>query len=119
MITSRQVKAARALLGWSQSDLSAWSGVSAPTIARLEAIDGPLGGRAYTVRRICQALEAGGIQFILASRRGVGVRLKTARKATDKSMTSPPTSSSPAGLIDAEPPADSESESTRSAERQD
>nr|WP_319005156.1 helix-turn-helix domain-containing protein [Acuticoccus sediminis] len=110
MVTTRQVKAARALLGWSQSDLAGWSGVSAPTIARLEAIDGPLGGRAYTVRRICQALEAGGIQFILEKRGGVGVRLKTAGKATDKSMTGPPTVSSPAELIDAEPLADSKSE---------
>ncbi len=39
------VKAARALLGWSQSDLARHSGISEPTIARLESIDGELGGR--------------------------------------------------------------------------
>jgi hypothetical protein len=41
----RQVKAARALLGWSQQDLARASGVSEPTIGRLEAADGVLGGR--------------------------------------------------------------------------
>lgn len=51
-ITIRQVKAARALLGWSQSDLARHSGVSEPTIARLEAADGELGGREETIQRI-------------------------------------------------------------------
>ncbi len=37
-----QIKAARALLGWSQEQLAAVSGVSIPTVKRLEAADGPL-----------------------------------------------------------------------------
>jgi DNA-binding XRE family transcriptional regulator len=37
MITVRQMKAARALLAWSQGDLAKASGVSEPTIARLES----------------------------------------------------------------------------------
>jgi hypothetical protein len=45
LITTAQVKAARALLGWSQADLARRSGVSEPTIARLEALKGELGGR--------------------------------------------------------------------------
>jgi len=44
MISVRQMKAARALLAWSQSDLAAASGISEPTIGRLEAEDGPVGG---------------------------------------------------------------------------
>jgi predicted transcriptional regulator len=64
MITIRHVKAARALLGWSQADLAAQSGVSEPTIARLEsADDGELGGRAGTVEKIQTALEQAGIEF--------------------------------------------------------
>jgi len=61
--TIRQIKAARALLGWSQSDLARRSGVSEPTIARLESVDGQLGGREETVRKIRTALENSGIEF--------------------------------------------------------
>ena len=76
MITTRQVKAARALLGWSQADLARRSGVSEPTIARLETVDGPLAGREATTRKIQIALEAGGVDFIEANGGGPGVRLR-------------------------------------------
>ena len=59
-ITVRQVKAARALLGWSQTDLANESGVSEPTIARLESADGEMGGRPLTTSKVRRALEAGG-----------------------------------------------------------
>jgi len=52
LTTIRQVKAARALLGWSQSDLARHSGISEPTIARLESAEGQLGGRGGTVKKI-------------------------------------------------------------------
>jgi predicted transcriptional regulator len=70
------VKAARALLGWSQADLARSSGVSEPTIARLEAADGKLGGRGETVRKIVAALVEGGIEFIDENGGGPGVRLR-------------------------------------------
>jgi predicted transcriptional regulator len=76
VITIRQVKAARALLGWSQADLAKHSGVSEPTIARLESADGELGGRGDTVRKIHAALEAAGIEFIDENGGGAGVRLR-------------------------------------------
>ncbi|RTL81912.1 MAG: helix-turn-helix domain-containing protein [Hyphomicrobiales bacterium] len=76
MITIRQVKAARSLLAWSQSDLARASGISEPTIARLESQDGPIGGRADTGMRIVAALEAAGVQFIPENGGGAGVRLK-------------------------------------------
>lgn len=60
-LSVRQLKAARALLAWTQHDLAAKSGVSYPTIARLEKEDGPVGGRSATVAAICDALEAAGI----------------------------------------------------------
>ena len=76
MITTRQVKAARALLGWSQGDLARRSGVSEPTIARLESIEGKLGGRENTARKIRKAIETGGIEFIDEDGGGAGVRLR-------------------------------------------
>jgi len=75
-ISIRQVKAARALLGWSQDDLAQGSGVSIPTIKRLEAEDGDLGGRTDTVTAIKTALEAAGVEFIPENGGGAGVRLK-------------------------------------------
>src|SRR5438874_2252527 len=49
-ISIRQIKAARSLLGWSQDDLASHSGISKPTIGRLESIDSddPIGGRPET-----------------------------------------------------------------------
>jgi predicted transcriptional regulator len=74
-ITTRQVKAARALLGWSQGDLAAHSAVSEPTIARLEAGNGGLGGRPDTIAKILKALVEAGIEFIPENGGGAGVRL--------------------------------------------
>ena len=81
MISIRQVKAARALLGWSQSDLAERSGLSEPTIARLEAIDGELGGRKGTAAKIRKAIETAGVEIIEENGGGPGVRL---RKHTSK-----------------------------------
>jgi predicted transcriptional regulator len=76
MISIRQVKAARALLAWSQGDLARASKVSEPTIARLESVDGPLGGRAGTAEAIQATLEAAGVEFIPENGGGAGVRLR-------------------------------------------
>jgi predicted transcriptional regulator len=75
-ISIRQVKAARALLAWSQEDLAAAADVSIPTIKRLEAQDGPLGGRSETGHKIRSTLEKAGIEFIDANGGGPGVRLR-------------------------------------------
>jgi predicted transcriptional regulator len=76
VVSIRQVKAARALLAWSQGDLASASGVSEPTIARLESQDGELGGRADTSAKIVAALEAAGVIFVEENGEGPGVRLK-------------------------------------------
>lgn len=76
ILSIRQIKAARALLAWSQHDLAEASGISYPTIARLEKKDGPLGGRAATINSIRTALEAAGVEFIPENGGGAGVRLK-------------------------------------------
>jgi transcriptional regulator with XRE-family HTH domain len=81
LTTIRQVKAARALLGWSQADLARHSGISEPTVARLESVEGELGGREDTAAKIQAALEVAGIEFIDENGGGSGVRL---RKRTSK-----------------------------------
>lgn len=78
MASIRQVKAARALLGWSQGDLAERSGVSKPTVARLETGEGDLGGYADTRDKILSALEAAGVIFIEQNGEGPGVRLRKA-----------------------------------------
>jgi transcriptional regulator with XRE-family HTH domain len=75
-VSIRQVKAARALLGWSQEQLASAANVSIPTIKRLEAHDGPLGGRTDTGDKIEAALEKAGIEFIEENGGGPGVRLR-------------------------------------------
>ena|SRR5579862_3836715 len=83
LVTTAQVKAARALLGWSQSDLARRSGVSEPTIARLEALKGEFGGRVGTAKRIRTALETAGVEFIEENGGGLGVRLRKRQQKKD------------------------------------
>jgi|HubBroStandDraft_6_1064221.scaffolds.fasta_scaffold118673_5 transcriptional regulator with XRE-family HTH domain len=75
-VSIRQLKAARALLAWSQSQLAVAADVSIPTIKRLEAQEGLLGGRNETGAKIRMALEAAGIEFIDENGGGPGVRLR-------------------------------------------
>lgn len=75
-VSIRQLKAARALLAWSQEQLAAAAYVSVPTIKRLEAQEGPLGGRNETGAKIRLALETAGIEFLDENGGGPGVRLR-------------------------------------------
>ena len=79
MITPAQLRAARAIVGWSREILSKKSGVGAPTIRDFE-LNGsdPKQG---TVQKWRMALEAVGVRFIEADGRdGPGVRLRGAKK---------------------------------------
>ena len=62
MITSAQIRAARALLGWRQIDLARKAHISFNTLNKIEAelVD----PRASTLRAIQRALEQAGIEFI-------------------------------------------------------
>jgi len=79
-VSIRQIKAARALLAWSQDELAKLARVSIPTVKRLEALDGPLGGRSDTIEKIVAALEHAGIEFIDENGGGAGVRLRKSGK---------------------------------------
>ena len=81
-VSIRQIKAARALLSWSQEELASSARVSLPTVKRLEALDGPLGGRPDTARKVRSALEAAGVDFIDENGGGPGVRLRKRQPAT-------------------------------------
>ena len=81
MISAAQLRAARALLGIDQRQLAALSGVSLPTIQRMEASQGDtVRGVVGTLTRIVAALDVAGIELIgngqPSQGRGRGVRLK-------------------------------------------
>jgi predicted transcriptional regulator len=63
-------------VGWSQEELASAANVSLPTIKRLEAAEGWLGGRQTTAQKILAALEKAGIEFIDENGGGPGVRLR-------------------------------------------
>ena len=80
MITAAQMRAARALLGIDQRELAQRSGLSLPTIQRMEASDGIIRGNVDSLMKLVDALAANGIELIgegaTSSRGGRGVRLK-------------------------------------------
>jgi transcriptional regulator with XRE-family HTH domain len=62
------------MLDWPQERLAEASGVSLPTVRRLEAADGSLGGRKDTAEKIVSALEAAGVEFTNGDQPGVKLR---------------------------------------------
>ncbi|WP_040677493.1 helix-turn-helix domain-containing protein [Nitratireductor pacificus] len=64
MITAAQMRAARALLGIDQKQLAELSGVSLPTIQRMEASEGNVRGVVDTLSKVVEALAAAGIELI-------------------------------------------------------
>jgi transcriptional regulator with XRE-family HTH domain len=85
LITIEQVRAARALLGWSQSELAARSDLSLPTVRRFEAESGARVSQ-QARDRLRLALEVAGIEFIEENGGGPGVRL---RQRIRQAVTSP------------------------------
>lgn len=81
MITARQIRAARALIGWTQRELATSAGLSLAVVnnCEREATD----VRSSTLRRMQEALESAGIEF-LGDRQnspdgGLGVRIRPQR----------------------------------------
>jgi len=74
VITAAQVRAARAMLKWSQQDLASASGVSPPTIKRMEAREGPIRGTTNNLWKVQRALEGAGVEFIDDDAPGVRLR---------------------------------------------
>ena len=80
MITSAQLRAARALLGLDQRALAQRCSLSLPTIQRMEASDGVIRGNVDSLMKLVGALDASGIELIgdnaTSSGGGRGVRMK-------------------------------------------
>ena len=74
MITSDQIRAARALLRWSGKDLAEKTGLGFSTLMRLEVLDGVPSAQAKTLETIQKAFERAGIEFIGTAEKGAGVR---------------------------------------------
>ena len=79
MITASQMRAARALLGLDQRALAELSGLSLPTIQRMEASDGVIRGNVDSLMKLVGALSSAGIELIddgaISGAGGRGVRL--------------------------------------------
>lgn len=80
VITSAQMRAARALLGIDQVKLAELSGVSIATIQRMEASDGNVRGVVDSLTKVVGALNSVGVDFVgdheRSDRGGRGVRLR-------------------------------------------
>jgi transcriptional regulator with XRE-family HTH domain len=80
MITAGQLRAARALLGIDQRRLAELSGLSVPTIQRMEASNGVIRGNVDSLVKLVGALDAAGLVLIgdgaVSRDGGRGVRLK-------------------------------------------
>jgi len=80
MISSQQLRAARALLGMDQRALALASRLSLPTIQRMEASDGVIRGNVESLMKLIAALERAGLELInegaISEQGGRGVRLK-------------------------------------------
>lgn len=76
MISSSQLRAARAMLNWSASDLADKAGASRNTIQRLEQMDGVPASRTQTLMEIKRVFEEAGLEFIGTPDNGPGVRFR-------------------------------------------
>ena len=75
MVTTEQIKMARAALGWSIDTLAKRSAVGVRTINRIEAQNGLPNATTANLKIIRLTLEAAGIEFIGSVEEGPGVRL--------------------------------------------
>lgn len=84
MITSDQIRAARALLRWSSADLAERSGIGSATIKRMESMSGIPSGHVRTLLALKSALEAAGVEFLGTPDNAPGVCLTRTQKRQDQ-----------------------------------
>lgn len=78
MATAGQIRAARALIGWTQGQVAAASGLSVPTVKRVEG-ESATRASVAAASAIRTALEAAGVVFLDPNGGGPGVRLREAQ----------------------------------------
>jgi transcriptional regulator with XRE-family HTH domain len=76
IVSGGQIRAARALLDWSQRELSRKSRVAFGTIQRMERFDGPVGSRTETLSKVVTVFEKAGIEFLNGESPGLRLRKK-------------------------------------------
>ena len=76
LITSGQIRAARALIKWSADDLAKFSGVGVATIRRFESAPGIPSGQLRVLEMVRIALQDAGVEFVGSPDDRPGVRLK-------------------------------------------
>jgi transcriptional regulator with XRE-family HTH domain len=86
MLEPAQIRAARALLGWRQQDLSEAAGVGTATIQRIEKSTSTITGYVSTLLRIQAAFESAGVLFI-DDDGAAGIGLRLAKKKVRQSSS--------------------------------
>ena len=76
MITSDQIRAARALLHWSAHDLAKAASIGVATVRRFESVKGVPSGQVRVLEALRKALEKAGVEFVGSPDDRPGVRLK-------------------------------------------
>jgi len=79
LITSAQIRAARAMLDWSREQLSTQAGVGISALMRLESSEGVPSGNIKTFESVQKAIEKAGVEFIGTPESGAGVRWKAGK----------------------------------------
>ncbi|QWD89707.1 helix-turn-helix transcriptional regulator [Polynucleobacter sp. MWH-CaK5] len=77
LITSGQIKAARALVDWTARELATKAEIGFSTLIRLESANGVPAGNIKTIDAVKKALEDAGIEFIGTPENGAGVRWRS------------------------------------------
>lgn len=73
-ITGAQIRAARALLGWTAADLARHAMLGVATIRRAELLNGPVAMTPANLAAICRAFDEAGVTLIPSNGGGFGVR---------------------------------------------
>jgi transcriptional regulator with XRE-family HTH domain len=81
LFSPSQIRAARALVGWSQTEVAAAAGLSIPTVKRAEA-DGGIRVSEDALAAIASVLKKAGVDFIAENGGGPGVRLRKNQRPT-------------------------------------
>lgn len=75
-LTGRHIRAARALIGWTQIELSRRSRVALGTVKRMEGFDGPVAARTDTLGKVAAVLQKAGVEFLNDDQPGVRIKGK-------------------------------------------
>lgn len=82
MITNAQLRAARALVGWSAQELADRTRLGVATIRRAEQCQGPVKMTSANAALIVETFKNAGVSFFVREGGGVGVVLETAIAAS-------------------------------------